>query len=34
MKNEYSIMKVTVSVLVVAGHVIIFYTDTGGVVPL
>lgn len=34
MKNEYAIMKVAASILVVAGHVIIFYSNTGGIIPM
>lgn len=34
MKNEYAIMKVSASILVVAGHVIIFYSNTGGIISM
>lgn len=34
MKNEYAVMKTGTSVLVVAGHVIIFYSATGGAVDM
>ena len=34
MKNEYAIMKAGASVLVVIGHVIIFYSTVGGVVEM
>lgn len=34
MKNEYAVMKAGASVLVVAGHVIIFYSAAGGVVDM